>query len=136
MNRSERRAPYCKRQRWDVAEEFEDAGESAKTTDRPEFQRLLEYCRANKGRVHYVIVLSVSRFSRNTHDHSVVRALLLRSGVKLRAVNEQFGDDPVGKFTETLLSAVAQLENDQKSERTKAGMREALDRGRWTWRAP
>jgi DNA invertase Pin-like site-specific DNA recombinase len=32
---------YCHRQGIEVADMFEDAGESAKTTDRPEFQRLL-----------------------------------------------------------------------------------------------
>jgi len=35
-----------------------------------------------------------------------------------------------------VLPAFAQFDNDQKSERTKAGMRAALDRGRWTWQAP
>ena len=120
----------------DVAEVFEDAGESAKTTDRPEFQRLLEYCRSNKGRVQFVVVYNVTRFSRNAHDHAVIRALLLRLGVTLRSVNEPISDDPVGKLTENMLAAIAQFDNDQKAERTKAGMRAALGRGRWTWQAP
>src|SRR4051794_27412983 len=75
---------YCEREGIDVAEVFEDAGESAKTTDRTEFQRLLSFCRTNKGRVQFVVVYNVTRFARNTHDHVVVRALLLRLGVTLR----------------------------------------------------
>ena len=115
---------------------FEDAGESAKTTDRPEFQRLLKYCRTNKGRVQFVVVYNVTRFSRNAHDHAVIRALLLRLGVTLRSVNEPISDDSVGKLTENMLAAIAQFDNDQKAERTKAGMHAAIGRGRWTWRAP
>lgn len=78
---------------------FEDAGESAKTIDRPEFKRLLEYCRDNKRRVQFVVVYNVTRFARNAHDHAVVRALLNRLGVTLRSVNEPIGDDSVGRLT-------------------------------------
>ncbi|MDP6373109.1 MAG: recombinase family protein [Vicinamibacterales bacterium] len=127
---------YCKRQGWEVGEEFEDAGESAKTTDRPAFQHLLDYCRLNKRRVQYVVVFSLSRFSRNTHDHHVIRALLLRLGVGLRSVSEPISDDSAGKLMENMLAAIAQFDNDQKAERTKAGMLAALQRGQWTWRAP
>ncbi len=127
---------YCSRQGYGVAQVFEDAGESAKTTDRPEFQRLLEYCRLNKGRVQFVVVFNLTRFSRNAHDHAVVRALLLRLGVSLRSVSEPIGDDAVGKLTENMLAAIGQFDNDQKAERTKAGMRAALERGQWAWLAP
>jgi DNA invertase Pin-like site-specific DNA recombinase len=127
---------YCHRHGFEIAKVFEDAGESAKTTDRPEFQRLLHYCRTNKGRVQYVVVFNVTRFSRNAHDHAVVRTLLLQRGVSLRSVNEPIGDDSVGRLTENMLAAIAQFDNDQKAERTRAGMREALTRGQWTWRAP
>jgi site-specific DNA recombinase len=127
---------YCEREGIDVAEVFEDAGESAKTTDRPEFQRLLSYCREHKGRVQFVVVYNISRFARNTHDHVVIRALLRRLGVTLRSVNEPISDDAVGKLTEHVLSAFAQFDNDCKADRTRVGMKAALSRGRWTWQAP
>jgi site-specific DNA recombinase len=126
---------YCAREGINVAEVFVDAGESAKTTDRREFQRLLSYCRTNKGRVQFVVVYNITRFARNAHDHLVIRALLLHLGVTLRSVNEPISDDPVGKLTENMLAAIAQFDNDQKAERTKAGMKAALTRGRWVWQA-
>jgi len=127
---------YCKRNNIEPVEVFEDAGESAKTTDRADFQRLLEYCRTNKGRVRCVVVYNVTRFARNLKDHVFVRAQLLSYGVTLRSAIEPIGDDPAGKLTGHVLSAFAEFENDQKAERTKAGMRAALERGRWTWLAP
>jgi site-specific DNA recombinase len=42
---------YCEREGLDVDKLFMERGESAKTIDRPEFQKLLSYCRQNKGRV-------------------------------------------------------------------------------------
>ncbi len=127
---------YCDREGFEVAECFEDAGESAKTTDRKAFQRLLDYCRVNKGRVQYVVVYNLTRFSRNAYDHAVIRALLRRLGVSLRSVSEPISEDSVGKLTENMLAAIGQFDNDVKAERTKQGMLAALERGRWTWRAP
>ena len=127
---------FCARQGIAVDRVFEDAGASAKTTDRPNFQEMLTYCRARKGRVQFVVVYNVSRFARNAHDHAVVRAYLLGLGVSLRSVNEPITDDPVGRLTENMMSAIAQFDNDQKADRTKAGMRAALAQGRWTWQAP
>src|SRR5262249_23617691 len=39
-------------------------------------------------------------------------------------------------FMETIFSAVAQLDNDVKAERTRTGMKAALELGRWTWQPP
>ena len=121
---------------YEVADVFEDAGESAKTIDRPDFQRMLGFCRIHKKRVQVVVVYNLTRFSRNAHDHALVKALLLRLGVTLRSVNEPISDDSVGRFTENMLAAVAQFDNDIRADRTRAGMRAAHERGRWTWRAP
>jgi len=38
---------YCRREGYDVLERFKEEGESAKTTDRTELQKLLKYCRAH-----------------------------------------------------------------------------------------
>src|SRR5438105_14902926 len=46
-----------------VVEEFVDRGESARSADRPELQRLLAHVKAN--RVDYVIVHKVDRLARN-----------------------------------------------------------------------
>lgn len=127
---------YCSRNGLSIVKEFEDAGVSAKTIDRPDFQSLINYCRTSKGRVRFVIVYNLTRFSRDAHQHAIVRALLMASGVSLRSVSEPISDDSVGKLTENLLAAIGQFDNDVKSDRTKAGMKAALERGRWTWRAP
>ena len=127
---------FCDRNGYDIAAEFTDAGESAKTTDRPEFRKLIDFCRANKRRVQFVVFFNVTRFSRSHHDFSVVKALLLQYGVSMRSVNEPLSDDPVGNLTGNIVAAVAQFENDEKARRTKCGMVAALELGRWPFQPP
>lgn len=127
---------YCARQGYDVDAVFVDAGESAKTTDRPEFLRLLEHCRHGRGRLHAVVVYSLTRFSRNSADHHAIAGLLRGLGITLRSVTEPIDDSPSGRLMEGILAAMAQFDNDVRSERVVAGMKAAVDRGRWVWVAP
>ena len=127
---------YCDRNGFDVARVFDDGGESAKTADRTAFKEMLEFCRVNKKQVDVVIVYNMSRFARNTLDHVTVRAVLRSYGIAFRSATEEIGDDAAGKMMENILATFAQFDNDVKSDRTKAGMRAALERGRWVWRPP
>ena len=127
---------YCETHGLTVDAEFTDRGESAKTTNRPQFLAMLEHCQKNKGRIDVVVVYNVSRFSRNTHDHLGVKAQLYKCGVALRSVTEPIDETAVGRLNENLMSVISQFDNDVKAERTKAGMTAALSIGRWTHRAP
>jgi DNA invertase Pin-like site-specific DNA recombinase len=127
---------YCERQGFVVLERFREQGESAKTADRTELQRLLQYCRTNKGKVHFVVVFNLTRFAREKYDHFALRAHLKSLGISLRSATEPIDDTATGKLMEGVLAAFAQFDNDVRSDRTKAGKRAALELGRWTFLAP
>jgi DNA invertase Pin-like site-specific DNA recombinase len=127
---------YCARHGYTIDQVFVDAGESAKTTDRPEFLRLLESCRHSRGRLHAVVVYSLTRFSRNSADHHAIASLLRGLGIALRSVTEPIDDSPSGRLMEGILAAMAQFDNDVRAERVTAGMKAAVERGRWVWPAP
>ena len=127
---------YCTREGFDVAAEFIEQGESAKTADRTELQRLLAYCRQHRSQVQYLIVYNLSRFARDRHDHVLLRVLLQRLGVTLRSVTEPIDDSSTGKLMEGVLASFAQFDNDVRADRTKAGMQKALRSGRWPFQAP
>jgi len=127
---------YCRREGYEVLERFKEEGESAKTTDRTELQNLLKYCRTNKGKVHFVIVYNLTRFAREKYDHFALRAFLKSLGISLRSATEPIDDTSTGKLMEGVLAAFAQFDNDVRSERTRAGMRAALEQGRWTFVPP
>ncbi len=127
---------YCRRQGYEILERFHEEGESAKTTDRSQLQALLKYCRTHKGKVHFVVVYNITRFAREKYDHFALRALLKSLGISLRSATEPIDDTSTGKLMEGVLAAFAQFDNDVRSDRTRAGMRAALELGRWTFPAP
>jgi len=126
---------FCERNRWSVERVFVDAGESAKTADRPQFNAAIEFCRKNKP-VDFFVVYAVNRFARNTDDHVFVKAALRRFGTALRSVTEPITDTATGRLMETMLSGFAQFDNDVRADRTVAGMKAALEKGRWAWQPP
>ena len=127
---------YCCREGFEVLARFKEEGESAKTADRTELQRLLAYCRTNKGKVHFVVVFNLTRFARDKYDHFALHSHLKSLGISLRSATEPIDDTSTGKLMEGVLAAFAQFDNDVRSDRTRAGMRAALELGRWTFLAP
>src|SRR6266566_1354325 len=104
---------YCERQGFEVLARFREEGESAKTADRTELQELLHYCRANKGRVQFVVVFNLTRFAREKYDHFALRAHLKSLGISLRSAT--IDDTSAGKLMEGVLAAFAQFDNDIRS---------------------
>jgi site-specific DNA recombinase len=127
---------YCESEGVNVAKIFVEEGESAKTSDRTKFKELLVYCRENKGRVSFVVVHSLTRFARDKYSHFAVRAYLSKLGITLRSATEPIDDSSSGKLMEGILAAFSQFDNDVRSERTVAGMKAAIEKGRWTFPAP
>ena len=127
---------YCRRQGYEVLERFHEEGESAKSTDRSQLQNLLTFCRLNKGRVHFVVVFNLTRFARDKYDHFALRSHLQSFGISLRSATEPIDDTSTGKLMEGVLAAFAQFDNDVRSDRTRAGMKAALELGRWVFLAP
>src|SRR4029077_5995000 len=113
-----------------------EEGESAKSTDRSQLQNLLTYCRLNKGRVQFVVVFNLTRFARDKYDHFALRSHLQSLGISLRSATEPIDDTSTGKLMEGVLAAFAQFDNDVRSERTRGGMKAALELGRWVFLAP
>lgn len=122
---------YCNRNGYEVAAVFVEEGESAKTADRTKFKELLTFCRDKKNRIDAVVVNSVNRFSRDKFTHFTIRALLSKLNITLRSVTEPIDDTSTGKLMEGVLASFSPFDNDVKAERTKDGMKAAIEEGRW-----
>ena len=127
---------WCEIEELELGPSFVDAGESAKTADRTQLQRLLAYCRAHRSEVACVVVFRLDRWTRELRDYLVLSEELGRLGIPLRSVTEAFSTDEDGEMHSLLTTLMAQWENRRKARRTREGMRYALERGRWVWRAP
>ncbi len=121
---------------WGLAKIFREEGESAKTANRTQFLKAIEYAKQNKGKIDYFVVYKVDRFARNNADHAFVKALLKGYGISLRSVTEPIDDSPTGNLMDTMLSGFAQFDNEVKAERSKNGMRASFEKGYWFWNTP
>ena len=126
---------YALKHDYEIAETFVEQGESAKTADRTELQKLLAFCADKKNGVKAVIIYKLDRLSRNTDDYSQLRLLLKRYGVEIKSTSEHFENTPVGRFMENTMANIAQFDNDIRSERCAGGMKEAMRDGRYVWMA-
>jgi site-specific DNA recombinase len=115
---------------------FEDRGESAKTADREELQKLLKFCIKNSKSISYLLVHKVDRLARHAHDYHTIREALKKLGINVKSATESFDDSPMGKLIEGIMALNAEFDNNVRSERCGGGMKEAVREGRYVWGAP
>lgn len=115
---------------------FREEGVSAKLINRPELAKLLTYCAKNKGKIGACIVWKVDRLARNSEYHHIIKAQLIKVGVKLVSVTEPIDDTPMGNLMDSMLAAFAQFDNDIRLARTTGGMKARTEQGGWPHDAP
>lgn len=104
---------------------------SGKSTNRPELQKMMEYVRHGDT----VIVESISRFARNTHDLLELVERLTSKGVEFVSKKESIDTiTPTGKFMLTIFGAVAELEREYILQRQREGIAIAKEQGKYTGR--
>ncbi len=109
---------------------FEDAGYSAKNTDRPSLQDMMTRVRA--GEFSHVLVWKIDRISRNLLDFASMYAELQRLGVIFISKNEQFDTSTaIGGAMLKIILVFAELERNMTSERVSAVMVSRANNGQW-----
>lgn len=127
---------YAAKLGYEVVDVYVEAGESAKTANRTQLQKMIGYCVQKKNRVNAIIIYKIDRLSRDTDDYSQLRMLFKRYGIEIKSATEPFENTPAGRFMENIIANVAQFDNDVRAERCSNGMREAMREGRYVWGAP
>src|SRR5882762_1400087 len=110
---------------------FVDPGESARSMDRPEFQRMLDFCRTNKRNFGHVVIQDLSRLARNAAGQSEALELLWKLGYVVHSRRE--GDitkNAAGKLAANIMGSFNQHYSDSLSERMADRSRAALLNGR------
>lgn len=114
----------------DKYEVFEDAGFSAKNTDRPAFQRMMSRLRA--GEFTHLLVWKIDRISRNLLDFATMYAEIKKIGVTFVSKNEQFDtSSAMGEAMLKIILVFAELERNMTSERVIAVMLSRANNGQW-----
>ena len=128
---------HCDNKGYEVLQHFEDDGYSAKTFERPAFNRLLEFIKKNKGLVKRLLVVKWDRFSRNLEHSMVMLTNLRKLGVTVDAIEQPLDENvPENLLMQAIYLATPQVENMRRSLNTTNGMRRALLEGRYVSTAP
>jgi len=127
---------FAVRSNLDVERVFIERGESAKTQNRTELQGLIKYCRDNMGKISALIVWKIDRLSRNMKDVLQLYDEFGLHRIQVLSVTENNEETPMGRLMRNIMGTLSQYENEQRAERTKNGMRQALENGNWCWKAP
>ena len=114
----------------DNFEVFEDPGYSAKNTDRPDYQRMIN--RVRTGEFSHILVWKIDRISRNLLDFAAMYAELKKLGVTFVSKNEQFDtSSAMGEAMLKIILVFAELERNMTSERVSAIMLSRANGGVW-----
>jgi len=127
---------HARQRDWTVISEYIEPGASAKTTKRPELQRLLACVRDINEHVDVLLVHKIDRLARNVYDHATIKALLKQRGVKLASVVENIDESVSGQLIENIMASFAEFYSANLSEEVKKGMRQKVLKGGWPHRPP
>ncbi len=100
-----------------VAAEFVDRGESARSANRPELQKLLAYITEHP--TNFVIVHKVDRLARNRADDVQINLALQAAGVTLVSVSENIDETPSGALLHGIMSSIAEFYSRNLSHEIK-----------------
>jgi len=120
---------------WEIIREYEDAGESGRTTKRPAFNQMVEDAKRNM--FETVLVYKLDRFSRSLQDLLNVINILHDHGVSVWSVTQAYDDNtPEGRLMRNMLGSFAQFESEMIGARVKDGMARRAKEGGWNTSPP
>ncbi|MEZ5161910.1 MAG: recombinase family protein [Marmoricola sp.] len=117
-----------------VIKEFVDRGASARSANRPELQRMLEY--VNEHDVDYVIVHKLDRLARNRSDDVEIVRALEAANVQLVSTTEAIDATPSGMLLHGIMSSIAEFYSRNLVAEVTKGLSTKAQRGGTVSKAP
>lgn len=119
---------YAKRNDITILGTYIDRALSAKTDNRPDFQRMIKD--SAKGLFDVVIVWKLDRFARNRYDSAHYKAILRKNGVKVISAKENISDGPEGIILESMLEGMAEYYSAELSQKIHRGQKDNALKGK------
>jgi len=119
---------YAKHNGITIIGTYVDRALSAKTDNRPEFQRMIRD--SAKRLFDVVIVWKLDRFARNRYDSAHNKNILRKNGVRVISAKEQISEGPEGIILESMLEGYAEYYSAELAEKIHRGQKENALKGR------
>ena len=118
-----------------IVKEFVDRGESARSANRPELQKMLSYIQ-EAGDIDYCIVHKLDRLARNRADDVDINRVLDRAGVRLISTTENIDQTPGGILLHGIMSSIAEFYSRNLTNEVIKGLSQKARNGGTISRAP
>ena len=105
-----------------IIDTYIDRALSAKTDNRPDFQRMIK--ESSNSAFDVVIVWKLDRFARNRYDSAHYKSILRKNGVKVISATELISDSAEGILLESMLEGMAEYYSAELSEKVVRGLTE------------
>ena len=119
---------YAEKNGITILRSYIDRALSAKTDNRPEFQKMVQD--SAKGLFDTVLVWKLDRFARNRYDSAHYKAQLRKNGVKVVSATENISDGPEGIILESMLEGMAEYYSAELAQKINRGLRENALKGK------
>lgn len=113
---------YAKKNNISIICEYIDRAYSAKTDNRPEFQRMIK--ESYRKNYDVVLVWKLDRFSRNRYDSARYKTILKKNGIQVISATENISQTAEGIILEAVLEGFAEYYSADLSEKVLRGMKE------------
>jgi site-specific DNA recombinase len=129
-SQAEQLEAFCKGQKWEIFNQYTDAGFSGKDDKRPGLESLRRDAKA--GYFEKVIVWRLDRLARNLRLILGIEAELREQNVAVFSMKEMVDTStPIGRTVFQVLGLTAEWERESIIERTKTGRLQRLKEGHW-----
>ena len=118
-----------------IVKEFVDRGESARSANRPELQKMLHYLQET-GDIDYVIVHKLDRLARNRADDVDINRILDQTGARLISTTENIDQTPGGILLHGIMSSIAEFYSRNLASEVVKGLSQKARAGGTIGRAP
>ena len=113
---------YAVRNDITILSSYIDRALSARTADRPEFQRMI--ADSEKRLFDVVLVWKLDRFSRDRYDSAHYKHILKKNGVRVISARENISEGPEGIILESMLEGYAEYYSAELSEKIQRRQKE------------
>jgi site-specific DNA recombinase len=120
---------WCAAHGYELVDTFVDAGVSATSDRRPEFQRLIEAASERPAPFDIIVVHSFSRFFRDHFELEFHIRRLARNGVKLISITQAVGDDPMHIMMRRVMTLFDEYQSRENGKHTLRAMKENARQG-------
>ena len=127
---------YCASNEYQIVAHYQD-DHSAKTFERPQFQKMLSDIGEKKVKADLFICVRWDRFSRNMNETVQMLQKFKKLGIEFQPIEGNVDlSIPENLLLQVINMVLPQIENERRGLNTKRGMRQARREGRWNGTIP